>query len=39
MPLFQEQLDDAPTYDLLVYSGFARSFWDWITEAAAEFSV
>lgn len=33
------QVDDLPTYDLLVYSGFARSFWDWIRDAAAEFAV
>lgn len=33
------QVDDLPTFDLLVYSGFARSFWDWIGEAAAEFTV
>lgn len=32
------QSDEVPTYDLLVYSGFARSFWDWISEAAAEFA-
>lgn len=33
------QVDQIPTYDLLVYSGFARSFWDWIRDAAAEFAV
>jgi heterotetrameric sarcosine oxidase gamma subunit len=33
------QVDDTPTYDLLVYSGFARSFWDWMREAAAEFAA
>jgi heterotetrameric sarcosine oxidase gamma subunit len=32
------QVDETPTYDLLVYSGFARSFWQWIAEAAAEFA-
>ncbi len=32
------QVDETPTYDLLVYSGFARSFWQWISEAAAEFA-
>ena len=32
------QVDEVPTYDLFVYSGFARSFWDWIREAAAEFA-
>lgn len=32
------QVDATPTYDLMVYSGFARSFWDWICESAAEFA-
>lgn len=31
------QVDDAPTYDLYVYSGFARSFWHWLTHTAAQF--
>jgi len=26
----------AETFDLYVYRGFALSFWDWLTEAAAE---
>ncbi len=30
-------VDDAPTYDLLVYSGLAEDFWGWITGAAGEF--
>ena len=30
-------VDDSPTYDLIVYSGFARSFWHWLTESAAEY--
>jgi len=29
------QVDDAPTYDLHIYSGFAQSFWHWLTGAAA----
>lgn len=29
------QVDRSPTYDLHVYSGFARSFWYWLTEMAA----
>lgn len=29
------QLDESPTYDLHLYSGFARSFWHWLTESAA----
>lgn len=33
------QVDDAPTYDMLVYSGFARSFWEWIADAAGEYLV
>jgi len=31
------QVSDAPAYDLYVYSGFARSFWHWLTETAAQF--
>ena len=31
------QVDDVPSYDLLVYSGFARCFWEWLQESAAEF--
>ncbi len=31
------QFDDAPTYDLYVYSGFARSFWHWLETTAAQF--
>lgn len=30
-------VDDEPTYDLLVYSGLAEDFWEWITGAAGEF--
>ena len=26
----------ADSFDLYVYRGFALSFWDWLTEAAAE---
>lgn len=31
------QVDDAPTYDLAVFRGYAESFWHWITSSAAEF--
>ncbi len=31
------QVSDAPAYDLYVYAGFARSFWHWLTETAAQF--
>lgn len=31
------QVDETPSYDLLVFAGFARHFWEWLTEAAAEF--
>lgn len=31
------QVDDVPSYDLLVLSGFARCFWEWLEEAALEF--
>ena len=33
------QVDETPTYDLLVYSGFARYFWEWMKESAAEFGL
>ena len=29
------QVDDVPSYDLLVYSGFAQCFWEWLEETAA----
>lgn len=35
--VLMHQLDDAPSYDLHVYSGFARSFWHWLTESAAQY--
>ena len=31
------QVDEVPGYDLLVPSGLARSFWEWLEESAAEF--
>jgi heterotetrameric sarcosine oxidase gamma subunit len=31
------QLDDAPTYEIAVFRGFARSFWQFLLEAAAEY--
>lgn len=31
------QVDDAPSYDLYVYSGFAMSFWHWLHHSALEF--
>ena len=33
------QVNDTPAYDLLVYSGFARYFWEWLEESAAEFGL
>lgn len=33
------QVDGTPAYDLLVYSGFARYFWEWLEESAAEFGL
>ena len=32
------QIDDQPTYDLYVYSGCARSFWQWLSHTAHQFS-
>jgi methylglutamate dehydrogenase subunit D len=31
------QLDAAPTYDIAVFRGFARSFWHFLLDAAAEY--
>lgn len=31
------QVDEAPTYDIAVFRGFAGSFWGWLTASAAEF--
>lgn len=31
------QLDDAPTYEITLFRGFAGSFWHWLTQAAAEY--
>ena len=33
------QVDDTPTYHMLVYSGFALDFRDWIEGAVSEFTV
>jgi sarcosine oxidase subunit gamma len=31
------QVDDAPTYDIVVFRSLGESFWRWLTDAAAEF--
>jgi methylglutamate dehydrogenase subunit D len=31
------QIDDAPTYEIALFRGFAQSFWHWLTQSAAEF--
>ena len=31
------QLDEAPTYEIAVFRGFARSFWQFLLDAAAEY--
>jgi sarcosine oxidase subunit gamma len=31
------QLDEAPTYDLYVFAGYALDFLDWLSASAAEF--
>jgi sarcosine oxidase subunit gamma len=31
------QVDEAPTYDIAVFRGFAESFFTWLTSSAAEF--
>jgi len=33
------QLDDLPTYDLLINRSIAGSFWNWLTSAGAEFGL
>ena len=33
------QIDDAPTYELAMFRGFAESFWHWLMDSAAEFGV
>jgi methylglutamate dehydrogenase subunit D len=35
--VLMHKVDDNPTFDLVVFSGFADSFWHWITHASAEF--
>jgi sarcosine oxidase subunit gamma len=32
------QRDDVPTYDIYVLCSFARYLWDWLVDAAKEFS-
>ncbi len=32
------QLDDAPSYDIYVLCSFSRYLWDWLADAAKEFS-
>lgn len=32
------QVDDAPTYDIYVLCSFSRYLWDWLADAAREFS-
>ena len=31
--------DEQPTYILIIPSGYSKSFWQWIEEAAAEFGI
>ena len=31
------QVDETPTYELIVSRSFAAGFWEWLTDAAAEF--
>ncbi len=33
------QVDDKPTYDLSVYSGFAREFAEWILHSATQYGI
>ena len=31
------QVDAVPTFDLVVYAGYAEAFWGWLTQTAAAF--
>ncbi len=33
------KVDDQPTFDLIVYAGFAESFWHWLVDASEEYTV
>lgn len=37
--VLMHKVDDSPTFDLVVFAGFADSFWHWISEASAEFGA
>jgi len=37
--VMMHKLDDDPTFDLVIFAGFADSFWHWIVQASAEFDV
>ncbi len=33
------QVDDAPIYDLYVYAGFAKPFWQWLIDISSQFGI
>lgn len=33
------QIDEVPTYEFAIFRSFAVAFWEWLTDAAAEFGV
>jgi methylglutamate dehydrogenase subunit D len=33
------QIDEVPTYEFATFRSFAVAFWEWVTDAAAEFEV
>jgi heterotetrameric sarcosine oxidase gamma subunit len=33
------KLDEQPTFDLIVYAGYAESFWHWLVDASEEYTV
>ncbi len=37
--VLMHKIDDSPTFDLVVFAGFADSFWHWIVQASAEYGV
>ncbi len=33
------KIDEQPSFDLIVYAGFAESFWHWLVDASEEYTV
>ncbi len=39
MGVLMHKIDEIPSFDLVVFAGFADSFWHWISEASAEYDL